>query len=71
MNPDPQPESPLDEAERIRKMHRIRRLILKGKVRLPKAAAARLLGPDTAYHLYRHEGGKNYGSQSDKGKPCP
>ena len=47
----------IDEGEQTRILHRMRRLILTGRVRVPRTAAARLIGPDTAYHLYRHEKG--------------
>ena len=40
------------EAELIRKRYQYRRLILRGKVSLPYRMAARLIGPDCAYHLY-------------------
>ena len=45
-------------AEAIRLRHRYRRLIMQGRVRLPRAGAVRLVGPDCAYHLYRHERGE-------------
>jgi len=38
------------EAQRI--LDRYRRLILLGRLELPLAEAARLIGPDRAYHLY-------------------
>lgn len=47
------------EAAAARTLHRYRRLVLLGKLRLPLAEARRLLGPDCAYHLYfRHAGQK-------------
>jgi len=43
------------EAAAARTLHRYRRLVLLGKIRLPLADARRLLGPDCAFHLYfRH-----------------
>ena len=43
------------EAAAARTLHRYRRLVLLGKLRLPLADARRLLGPDCAFHLYsRH-----------------
>jgi len=44
-----------NEAAAARTLHRYRRLLLLGKIRLPLADARLLLGPDCAYHLYfRH-----------------
>jgi len=40
------------EAERIRIQHQYKRLVLLDRVRLPLAAARRLVGPDCAFHLY-------------------
>lgn len=40
------------KAEQIRKKYLYRRLLVKGRVRLPHRSAARLIGPDCAYHLY-------------------
>ena len=45
-----------EEAERIRKRYLYRRLILTGKIALPQRAAARMIGPDCAYHLYSTRG---------------
>ena len=45
-----------EEAEKIRKRYLYRRLILTGKIALPYRAAARLIGPDCAYHLYSTRG---------------
>jgi hypothetical protein len=47
---------PARDPEAIRRRFAYRRLILTGKVRLPHAVAARLIGPDCAYHLYRQAG---------------
>ena len=44
------------KSELIRKKYRYRELILKGKIALSRKAAAHLIGPDCAYHLYRWEG---------------
>ena len=41
-----------DEAESVRKRYLYRRLIVTRRVRLPPRAAAGLIGPDCAYHLY-------------------
>lgn len=48
---------PSQKAELIRKQYQYRRLILTNKVTLPRQAAARLIGPDCAYHLYRRHSG--------------
>ena len=40
------------EAEIARLKYKYRRLILEGKATLPPEEAARLIGPDCAYHLY-------------------
>ena len=42
-----------EEAEKIRKRYTYRKLIQSGKLVLPHKEATALLGPDTAYHLYR------------------
>jgi hypothetical protein len=45
----------LQDAEVQRILSRYKRLVLLGKVHLPLAEARRLVGPDTAFHLYfRH-----------------
>ncbi len=41
-----------NEAEIARLKYKYRRLILEGKAVLPPGEAAKLLGPDCAYHLY-------------------
>ena len=41
-----------NEAENIRLRYKYRKLILNGKLKLPHKEAAKLLGPDCAYHLY-------------------
>lgn len=40
-------------AEEVRLRHLYRSLVLRGRLRLPREAAAALVGPDCAYHLYR------------------
>lgn len=45
-------------AEEVRLRYLYRRLILRGRLRLPPEAARPLVGPDCAYHLYRHEPGR-------------
>jgi hypothetical protein len=45
-----------EEAERIRLKYKYRKLILTGKLLLPYEDAARLMGPDCAYHLYSQTG---------------
>ena len=54
-------------AEFIRKKYKYRRLILAGKIVLPHNDAARLLGPDCAYHLYSIQDFKK-SSKPDKAK---
>jgi hypothetical protein len=45
----------IHDAEVQRILNRYRRLVLLGRARLPLAEARRLIGPDTAFHLYfRH-----------------
>ena len=41
-----------DEAEELRIRYKYRRLIVEGKISIPYADAARLIGPDSAYRLY-------------------
>ncbi len=48
---------PDETAELIRKKYLYRRLIMKKKTSLSHGSAARLIGPDSAYHLYRHISG--------------
>jgi hypothetical protein len=44
-----------DRLEALRILGRYRRMVLLGRAKLPFEAARRLVGPDTAYHLYfRH-----------------
>jgi len=52
----------LSRADEIRKKYLYRRLIQSGRLKLPLKTARRLLGPDTAYHLY---------NQQDNEKPAP
>lgn len=40
------------KAEEIRIRYLYRDLVLRGKVKLPFAAARKTVGPDCAYHLY-------------------
>jgi hypothetical protein len=47
------------ESMRIR--YKYRELILKKKIRLPLSKAARLIGPDCAYHLYASIGRSDAG----------
>ena len=47
----------------MQRRYAYRRLVLEGKVSLPPADAARLIGPDCAYHLYRRLDGKNDGKK--------
>jgi len=44
-----------ERLEALRILARYRRMVLLGRAKLPLDAARRLIGPDTAYHLYfRH-----------------
>jgi len=47
-----------EKAETIKKRYQYRRLILTGKVSLSRKAATKLIGPDTAYHLYSKKSAK-------------
>jgi len=42
------------DPDELRRRYRYRDLILRGKIRLSVRTARRLVGPDCAYHLYRH-----------------
>lgn len=41
-----------EKADDIRKKYAYRQMILKGKIKLSRNSAVKLVGPDTAYHLY-------------------
>ncbi|MEO5355748.1 MAG: hypothetical protein H7844_00410 [Nitrospirae bacterium YQR-1] len=41
-----------EKSEQIRIKYLYRGLIMKGKIRIPYKAAAQMVGPDCAYHLY-------------------
>ncbi|MBF0465951.1 MAG: hypothetical protein HQK88_13380 [Nitrospirae bacterium] len=41
-----------EKSEQIRIKYLYRALIIKGKIRIPYKAAAKMVGPDCAYHLY-------------------
>ena len=46
---------PGDAADALRILSQYKRLVLLGKARIPLAVGRRLVGPDTAFHLYfRH-----------------
>ena len=45
------------QAEEIERRYRYRTMILRGKVKLSRKAAVRMVGPDCAYHLYRSHSG--------------
>lgn len=51
-------------AEQIRIRYLVRRKILSGEIRVSHQTAKRLVGPDTAYHLY----GKHSPYEQEKGK---
>ncbi|MEF3254996.1 MAG: hypothetical protein K6348_05465 [Deferribacterales bacterium] len=42
-----------DKSEEIRIKYKYKELILKNKVKVGINAAKKIVGPDTAYHLYR------------------
>ena len=42
----------INDADSIRIRYKYRKLIMEGKVKLPYEEAVRLIGPDSAYHLY-------------------
>jgi len=51
-------QDPNEAAELARRRYRLRSQVLKGKANLPPSGAARLIGPDCAYHLYRRMSGR-------------
>lgn len=58
------------KAERLRLKYKYRKLILTGRLDLPHEEAARLIGPDCAYHLYsRAKGRISSKSQPKQNKP--
>ncbi len=42
-------------SENTRLRYKYRNLILRGKIKVPRTTAIRLVGPDCAYHLYQQE----------------
>lgn len=54
------------EAEIARLQYKYRRLILEGKTSLPPEEAAKLVGPDCAYHLYFALSGRRADRQRKK-----
>ncbi len=44
-----------EKALAIRRQYKYREMILKGQISLPPESARKLIGPDTAYHLYGFE----------------
>jgi hypothetical protein len=58
-----------ERAEILRKRYRYRRLILTRRIGLSPASAARLIGPDCAYHLYRYHDGRR--PSADGAVPAP
>ncbi len=48
----------MSEADQLRVKYRYRRLIVQGDLRVGRAAATPLVGPDCAYHLYAWENGR-------------
>ena len=41
-----------EDAEIIEKLYKYRKLIREGKIKLPVDTAKKIIGPDSAYHLY-------------------
>ncbi|HNW29273.1 MAG TPA: hypothetical protein PKN50_12415 [Spirochaetota bacterium] len=56
------------EAEIARLKYKYRRLILEGKTSLPPEEAAKLVGPDCAYHLYFAVSGRSGTGRRSRGK---
>lgn len=56
---DPMCDDVSARAEAIRKKYFYRRLIMQKKTGLSHRAAVGLIGPDCAYHLYRHTSGSD------------
>lgn len=48
-----QEPTPEEKADEIRRKYRYRSMILKEQVSMPVEEAVKLVGRDTAYHLYR------------------
>ncbi len=58
-----------DNPEVIRLRYLYRRLIVEGRISLSHSAASRLIGPDTAYHLYKNFG-KTRGVKGKRRNKC-
>jgi hypothetical protein len=56
------------QAEILRKKYKYRELILKGKIKLSIEVAKKLIGPDTAYHLYSKLNDADDENRTDKDK---
>lgn len=41
-----------EDAEIIEKLYKYRKLIREGKIKIPLDTAKKIIGPDSAYHLY-------------------
>lgn len=61
-----------EKAELLRLKYKYRSLIVRGQLRLPLDAAARLVGPDCAYHLYGSFGEVDAacGKEDDRDSEC-
>jgi hypothetical protein len=60
-----------NRAEEMRRRYRYRRLIVRGRLRLSRGNATRLVGPDCAYHLYRaidREGPRRAEAEDEDGR---
>ena len=48
-----------EDAEIIEKLYKYRKLIRQGKIKLPINTAKKMIGSDTAYHLYSIKNNNN------------
>lgn len=55
-----------EKADNIKKKYAYRQMILKGKVKVARNTAVKLIGPDTAYHLYSQEDSDKKSSKKNK-----
>lgn len=55
-----------EKADDIKKKYAYRQMILKGQIKLNRKSAVKLIGPDTAYHLYsQKESSKKNGNKNE------
>jgi len=55
-----------NNAEIIRLKYKYRKLIIQGKIRINRNEAVKLIGPDSAYHLYFTVNSKNSEKKSSQ-----